>query len=171
MSTALKPHFNCITPLWWIINSSFLDALRKYSLQLKMQVKSVTKYNLRRRARAHKRATSQPAFVVIFLFWKDSLKGSTVWLTARPHAVNFLLACHLCCSERLQHKVCFVSVGVSEHYTKCVHRDRFMKVQNSWPVGKILIITCTDHVLTTLEQTSNWLLKEDFSQVFNSPSM
>lgn len=59
---------------------------------------------------------------------------------------------------------------VSERCAKCVHPDRFMKVQNSWRVGKILPITWTErHVHTTHDQTFNWLWKMDFSLLLNSP--
>lgn len=47
---------------------------------------------------------------------------------------------------------------VSERYAKCVDSDRFMKVQNSWRVGKILPITWTEQrVPTTHDQIFNWL--------------
>lgn len=59
---------------------------------------------------------------------------------------------------------------VSERYAKCIHSDRFMKVQNSWRAGKILPITWTEqHLHTTHDQTFNWLWKMDFSLVLNSP--
>lgn len=48
---------NYITLLCWIINSSFLEVLRKYGLQLKMQVKGVTKYTLPRHMGAQKAHT------------------------------------------------------------------------------------------------------------------
>lgn len=98
------------------------------------------------------------------------LLRSQVSVTDWAHVVNFLPSCRLRSSESLQHKVRPVLSGVSERCAKRDHRDRFMEVQNSWPAGKILFVTWTEQcVLTSHEQTSDWLLKLDFSKVFNSP--
>lgn len=98
--------------------------------------------------------------------FKSQVSVTDCW----AHIVHFLPSCRLCSSESLQHKVLLVLAGVSDRCAKRDHRDRFMKVQNSWPVGKILFITWTEQcVLTRHEQTSDWLLKLDFSKEFNGP--
>lgn len=120
MSTALKPHFNYITPLWWIINSSFLEALRKYSLQLKMQVKSVTKYNLRRHmgalkvracAHTHTQATS---FYCNFPVFKKAAQCD--WLLGLMQLISCLHV--ICAALRVCSTKCALCLWVSLNTTQ-----------------------------------------------------
>lgn len=51
-------------------------------------------------------------------------------------------------------------MGVSEHYAKRIQHDRFIEVQNFWPVGKMFLVTWAEQCVHTTPD-----LKEGFSAV------